>query len=140
MSQVDWYVEGPSFGSCNCCYGCPCQFEDLPTHGHCRGFEVLRVDKGHFGEVPLDGVQAALAYAWPGPVFKGHGEMQVIIDERANAQQREALAKDGKQSVPEPGFVARRPPPGELQPSIVLGQTFLGIPAAAPREVTGVQG
>ena len=93
MSQVDWYVEGPSFGSCNCCYGCPCQFEDLPTHGHCRGFEVLRVDKGHFGEVPLDGVQAALAYAWPGPVFKGHGEMQVIIDERANAQQREALAK-----------------------------------------------
>ena len=48
MSGVDWYVEGPSFGSCNCSYGCPCQFEALPTHGHCRGFEVLRIDKGHF--------------------------------------------------------------------------------------------
>jgi hypothetical protein len=101
MSQVDWYVEGPSFGSCNCSYGCPCQFEDLPTHGNCTGFEVLRVDKGHFGNVKLDGVQAALTYAWPGPVFKGHGAMQVIIDERANAQQREALTKvfQGEETV-----------------------------------------
>jgi hypothetical protein len=93
MSQVDWYVEGQSFGSCNCSYGCPCQFEDLPTHGNCTGFEVLRVDKGHFGKVRLEGLKAALMYAWPGPVFKGHGAMQVIIDERANAEQRAALEK-----------------------------------------------
>jgi hypothetical protein len=93
MSQVDWYVEGPSFGSCNCSYGCPCQFEDLPTHGNCTGFEVLRIDKGHFGNVKLDGVKAAITYGWPGPVFKGHGVMQVIIDERASAGQREALSK-----------------------------------------------
>ena len=57
--MIDWYVEGQSFGSCNCCYGCPCQFEDLPTHGNCTGFEVLRVDKGHFGKVGLDGLKAA---------------------------------------------------------------------------------
>jgi NADH-quinone oxidoreductase subunit J len=62
------------------------------------------------------------------------------FDARPDEPHGEALAKDGKQSVPEPGFVARRPPPAELQPSIVLGQTFLGIPAAAPREVTGVHG
>ena len=91
--MIDWYVEGQSFGSCNCCYGCPCQFEDLPTHGNCTGFEVLRVDKGHFGKVGLDGLKAALMYAWPGPVFKGHGAMQLIIDERATAEQREALTK-----------------------------------------------
>jgi hypothetical protein len=93
MSRVDWYVEGPSYGSCNCSYGCPCQFEALPTHGHCTGFEVLRIDKGHFGEVRLEGIQAALIYAWPGPVFEGKGVMQVIIDERANPGQREALTK-----------------------------------------------
>jgi len=93
MSGVDWYVEGDSFGSCNCSYGCPCQFEALPTHGHCRGFEVFRIDKGHFGAVRLDGLKGALLYAWPGPVFEGKGEMQAIIDERANAAQREALTK-----------------------------------------------
>jgi len=93
MSGVDWYVEGVSFGSCNCSYGCPCQFEALPTHGNCRGFEVFRIDKGHFGAVKLDGLKGALIYAWPGPVFEGKGEMQAIIDERADTQQRDALTK-----------------------------------------------
>jgi hypothetical protein len=89
--MIDWYVEGVSFGSCNCRYGCPCQFEDLPSQGDCRGFEVLRLDKGHFGEVDLAGVLAGVTYAWPGAVFEGNGQMQAIIDERANARQREAL-------------------------------------------------
>jgi hypothetical protein len=91
MGMVDWYVEGVEFGNCNCDYGCPCQFESLPTHGHCRGFEVVRIDKGHFGEVSLDGLRVALIYAWPGPIFEGKGEMQAIIDERADAAQRQAL-------------------------------------------------
>jgi len=93
MSKIDWYVEGVEFGVCNCVYACPCQFEALPTHGNCRGFEVVRIDKGRFGEVPLDGLTAAMLYAWPGPVFEGKGEMQVVIDERADARQREALIK-----------------------------------------------
>lgn len=91
MAMVDWYVEGVEFGNCNCRYGCPCQFEDRPSHGHCHGFEVLRIDKGHFGDVPLAGLCAALVYAWPGPVFEGKGTMQAIIDERADERQRLAL-------------------------------------------------
>lgn len=89
--MIDWYVEGDSFGNCVCGYGCPCQFEDLPTHGHCRGFEVLHIDKGHFGEIDLSGLRVAMLYAWPGPVFEGKGEMQAVVDERANDQQRQAL-------------------------------------------------
>jgi len=91
MANVDWYVEGIEFGNCNCRYGCPCQFEDLPSHGNCQGFEVVRIDKGHFGDTDLSGLKVALIYAWPGPVFEGNGEMQAIIDERADAAQREAL-------------------------------------------------
>jgi hypothetical protein len=91
MAQIDWYIEGVEVSNCNCDYACPCQFESLPTHGHCRGFEVVRIDKGHFGEVMLDGLCAALLYAWPGPIFEGNGEMQAIIDERADASQRDAL-------------------------------------------------
>ncbi len=91
MPNVDWYIEGKEFGNCNCAYGCPCQFEDIPTHGHCRGFEALEIARGHFGEVKLDGLRCAMLYAWPGPVFEGNGEMQIIIDERADDAQRTAL-------------------------------------------------
>lgn len=92
MSMTDWYVEGLEFGSCNCDYGCPCQFESLPTHGHCRGFEVVKIDKGHFGEVDLSGLNIAMFYAWPGPIFEGKGTIQAVIDERADEAQRKALA------------------------------------------------
>lgn len=91
MANVDWYVEGIEFGNCNCRYGCPCQFEDLPSNGNCQGFEVVRIDKGYFGDTDLSGLKIALIYAWPGPIFEGNGEMQAIIDERADAAQREAL-------------------------------------------------
>ncbi len=92
MATIDWYIEGLEYGNCNCDYGCPCQFELRPTHGGCRGFEAVRIDKGHFGETDLSGLCAALLYAWPGAVFEGNGEMQAIIDERADAAQRQALA------------------------------------------------
>jgi hypothetical protein len=41
--------------------------------------------------VTLDGLNIALIYAWPGPIYKGNGEMQAIIDEQASKAQREAL-------------------------------------------------
>ncbi len=89
--MIDWYVEGHSFGNCNCAFGCPCQFEALPTYGDCRGLEVLHIDKGHFGDVDLSGLKIAVMYAWPGPIFEGKGELQAIIDERADEAQRRAL-------------------------------------------------
>lgn len=91
MSLIDWYIEGPSYGNCNCNWSCPCQFESLPTHGNCQGFEVTRIDKGHFGDTRLDGLKAAVFYSWPGAIFEGNGELQAVIDERADADQRAAL-------------------------------------------------
>ena len=93
--MIEWYLEGPAYGNCNCDWSCPCQFESLPTHGNCRGFEAVRVDKGHFGDVQLTGLKAVMLYAWPGPVFEGKGELQAILDERADDAQREALRKTG---------------------------------------------
>ena len=83
--MIDWYIEAIAFGNCNCGYGCPCQFEDKPTHGHCRGFEVFRIDQGHFADVSLDGFAARDHLCLAGPIYEGKGEMQVIIDERADA-------------------------------------------------------
>lgn len=90
--MIDWSIEAVSFGNCNCDYGCPCQFELRPSQGHCRGFEVGRIERGHFGDVRLDGLCYGLVFGWPGAVYEGNGEMQAIIDERADERQREALA------------------------------------------------
>ncbi len=87
----DWYVEGIEYGNCNCAYGCPCQFEADPTDGTCRGFEVLRIDKGYFENVDLGGLKIAMFYAWPGLISEGKGELQAVIDENASEEQRTAL-------------------------------------------------
>lgn len=91
MKRVEWLIDGVEFSNCNCNYACPCQFESLPTGGDCKGFGVMRIDRGHFGDITLDGLLAAMIFAWPGAIFEGGGEMQVIIDERADARQREAI-------------------------------------------------
>ena len=49
MAYIDWLIVGKSFSNCNCNYGCPCQFESLPTHGARRGFEVIEFDIAEIG-------------------------------------------------------------------------------------------
>ncbi|MEE8506284.1 MAG: DUF1326 domain-containing protein [Kiloniellales bacterium] len=91
MSYVDWTIKGRSFGNCNCSYGCPCQFNALPTHGNCEAAVGYQIDEGHFGDVKLDGLRAAGLYSWPGAVHEGRGTMQLIVDESASDEQRDAL-------------------------------------------------
>ncbi len=93
MAYVEWEVKAREFANCNCNYGCPCQFNALPTHGHCRAVVGYAIDEGHFGTTQLDGLRAVYVAKWPGAVHQGNGELQIIIDERANATQREALCK-----------------------------------------------
>src|SRR5215510_9059176 len=72
-SMVDWELHGSEFGNCNCGYGCPCQFNALPSKGYCQAIVFVKIDKGHFGEAKLDGLNLAFAVAWPGAVHEGHG-------------------------------------------------------------------
>ncbi len=99
--MVDWYVRARSYGNCNCDHACPCQFEGLPNDGFCQAIGAFQVDEGVFGEVDLKGVTAALIYAWPGPVFEGGGELQLIIDDRTSEDQRDAISQItlGKETV-----------------------------------------
>jgi hypothetical protein len=91
LVSTPWFLSGPSYGSCNCDHGCPCQFESRPTGDSCRGFEAAEISEGHFGAIRLDGLRFVMLYAWPGAIFEGKGELQAVIDERAEAEQREAL-------------------------------------------------
>ncbi len=93
MPHVEWWIKGREFANCNCSYGCPCQFNAVPTHGNCRAAAGWQIDQGVYGTVKLDGLRAAGLYAWPGPVHGGNGTMQLIVEERARREQREALLK-----------------------------------------------
>ena len=90
---IAWEIKGRELANCNCAYGCPCQFNALPTHGDCRAVIGYQIDQGHYGDIRLDGLRAALIASWPGAVHEGNGTMQVVVDERADAGQREALRK-----------------------------------------------
>jgi len=90
---TDWYMEGPWFKNCNCDPGCPCDFNQNPTHGNCHGIVAMRIDKGHFGDVDLSGLCWAGAASWPGALHEGNGELQPIIDDKATEEQMGALAE-----------------------------------------------
>ena len=53
--MTKWEIRGREFGNCNCSYGCPCQFNALPTYGHCRGFAIVDIEKGFHGETSSTG-------------------------------------------------------------------------------------
>lgn len=91
MAYVDWSIKGLEISSCNCDWGCPSQFNSKPTHGHCRAAVAMRINEGHFSDVRLYGLLWAGTFAWPGAIHEGGGEQQIVIDPRADNQQRDAL-------------------------------------------------
>jgi hypothetical protein len=50
-------------------------------------------EQGYFNDTNLDGLDWGILMSWPGEVHEGGGTQQVIIDERADSVQREALRK-----------------------------------------------
>jgi hypothetical protein len=102
MAYVDWMIRGPKIGGCSCNYGCPCEFNARPTREPCEGMEAHLIERGHFGDVRLDGLIVGARYRWPGAVHEGGGMVQGFFDERASALQRDALFAilGGKQQEP----------------------------------------
>ncbi len=91
MPRTEWRLEGEWIKNCSCAYGCPCDFNARPTQGHCEGLLGMRITRGHFGEVRLDGLSFFVTVHFPGPLHEGNGQAQPIIDERATPEQRDAL-------------------------------------------------
>jgi hypothetical protein len=99
---VEWSMQGTEFANCNCSWGCPCQFNGMPTSGNCRAFCFIQVDKGRFGDLSLDGLRWGILGAWPSAIHLGNGTFVTVIDEKANPQQRQAIeaVSHGKETEP----------------------------------------
>ena len=101
--MTPWELKGSELMHCNCDWGCPCQFNALPTYGDCQSLIGYRFDSGYFGDTRLDGLRAVWILKWPGPIHEGGGKALIVIDERADDQQKHAIAAILRGEETEPG-------------------------------------
>ena len=86
-----WNMKGTLIIACNCEYGCPCNVNGRPTKGKCEGGWTWQLEDGVYGDVKLSGLSIGLYANWPAAIHEGNGVATTLIDERADAAQREAL-------------------------------------------------
>ena len=98
MAKSQWKISGDYFEACSCDSVCPCPTSGLaarPTKEACDAGLVFHVERGAHGTTTLDGLSFAVLLHTPGPMIAGNWTVGVIVDERASAEQREALVAIG---------------------------------------------
>lgn len=98
-----WMIRSNTFGNCNCATNCGCQFNLPSTNGFCQFVEGGHIEEGHFNDTSLSGLNWAFIITWPGEIAEGNGKQLVILDERADSDQRHALSKIIRGESGEPG-------------------------------------
>lgn len=96
-ATTQWNVSGEYIETCSCDFLCPCLPSNLAgkqTNGDCYFAMVFHVDRGRYGTTSLDGLNFAVIGRAPGPsMADGNISVGVITDERATAEQAEALVQ-----------------------------------------------
>lgn len=86
-----WKIKSNYVETCNCDYGCPCNFDGFPTYGFCRALVLYNMQSGNYGDVKLDGLDVVYAGSWPKAIHEGNGTCQLFITKKADQSQRQAL-------------------------------------------------
>lgn len=101
MAQTSWTASGQYYETCSCDFVCPCipgQLAVAPTKGSCIFAMAYQIERGSYGSVSLDGLGFIILGLTPEAMGKGNWSVGVIADERASAEQREALTAIGSGS------------------------------------------
>ncbi len=94
MANVSWQISGDYFETCSCDFLCPCIPSNLqakPTKGHCHFAFAFQIERGRYGDVPLDGLSFGVVGRSPGVMGEGNWAVGLIVDERASAPQQDAI-------------------------------------------------
>ena len=109
MARQQWTMLGEYMESCNCDYLCPCVYTNPQgpvTYDHCTAALVFRIDAGSYGDTKLDGLSFALVIRSGKVMADGNWVFAGVVDERADAAQRQALAAIvGGEAGGPPGFI-----------------------------------
>ena len=90
-SMSKWNIKSDYIETCNCDFGCPCNFDGFPTYGFCRALVFFHIKAGNFGKVKLDGLEVVYAVSWPKAIHEGSGTLQLFITKHSDQDQRDAL-------------------------------------------------
>ena len=94
MAAPAWNVRGQYFETCSCDFVCPCvpgQLAVKPTKGSCTFAMAFQIQRGNYGAVPLDGLGFIVLGFTPEEMGKGNWSVGIIADQRASAEQRDAI-------------------------------------------------
>jgi hypothetical protein len=94
MTGPSWKASGQYYETCNCDFVCPCipgQLAASPTRLPCLFAMAFQIDRGTFGTLTLDGLGFIVLGTTPEAMIKGNWSVGVIVDDRASAEQRDAI-------------------------------------------------
>jgi hypothetical protein len=86
-----WRLTGSAMEACRCAVTCPCNFGSDPTEVPCQAILAWQIADGQYGETQLQDLNLVAYFEIPGYAFKGGWTLGVYLDERADADQAEAL-------------------------------------------------
>lgn len=88
-----WRLAGDFLDFCKCAVPCPCTFGRPPTEGDCDGIIAYRIREGNYGDVDVSGLNIVALGYFEGNIWDDETRMNMgmIVDERADESQREAL-------------------------------------------------
>jgi len=95
MATKSWQISGEYMESCTCDYLCPCIYtnpQGAATGDQCTALMAYRIDRGYSGDVKLDGLCFAFVIRSGRVMADGNWIFACVVDERADAAQRAALA------------------------------------------------
>jgi hypothetical protein len=90
-----WSITGQYYETCSCDFVCPClpgQMAVSPSKGSCTFVMAFRIERGNFGSLALDGLGFVVLGYTPGAMGNGNWSVGIVADERATAEQRDAIA------------------------------------------------
>lgn len=90
---MSWEINGNVLIACNCDYGCPCNFNALPTYGDCEGGWIWSIEKGTVDGVDLTGRSIAVFADWPKAIHMGGGKAGGYFDDGADDDQIKSLTR-----------------------------------------------
>lgn len=89
-----WNVSGQYYETCSCDFVCPClpgQMAVEPTKGDCTFAMAFQIERGTYDSVPLDGLGFIVLGWTPEAMGKGKWKVGLVADDRASAEQRDAI-------------------------------------------------
>lgn len=90
---TNWSLDGVYAEVCTCDAICPCITLSDPTLDTCTALIGWHVERGHHGDVALDGLNVAMGLHTPGNMAATDWSAVLYLDERADEPQREALTR-----------------------------------------------